>query len=265
MISVICPCYNAESYIGKTIQSLLSQTKKDFTFEIIFIDDGSTDKTLNKLKDSIKFFLEKDIMVTVKTQNNCGAGSARNLGIKHSKFKYIAFLDADDIWMKDKLQVCYDFILKNPSHNLFSHNERYIKLNGTMSKLTNGLFAFNDISKSLYIKNTLSTSSVILYKDLLNTYGCFDVSLKSSQDYDLWLKLSPGLKPFHINLTLGEYIEIEGSISSKYYFFRFLDQIIIAYRYRKYVNIFLLIIKLSKILFSKQWLLGLFTSRRHGF
>ena len=264
MISVICPCYNAESYIEKTIQSLLSQSKKDFDFEIIFIDDGSTDKTLSKLKDSIKLFLGKDIMVTVKTQNNHGAGSARNLGIKYANFRYIAFLDADDIWEKNKLQTCYEFIINNPKHNLFSHNERYIKLDGTVSQLTNGLFAFKDISKSLYIKNTLSTSAVVLDKKLLNDHGSFDVTLKSSQDYDLWLKISPSMKPMHIDLILGEYNELENSITSRYYLFRFIDQLKIAYRYRKYTTMMTFIKKIIKILLSKQWVLGLL-SKKHGF
>ena len=265
MISVICPCYNAESYIENTIQSLLSQSKKYFDFEIIFIDDGSTDKTLNKLKDSIKLFLEKDIMVTVKTQNNNGAGSARNLGIKYANFRYIAFLDADDIWEKNKLQTCYEFIINNPKHNLFSHNERYIKLDGTVSQLTNGLFAFKDISKSLYIKNTLSTSAVVLDKKLLNDHGSFDVTLKSSQDYDLWLKISPSMKPMHIDLILGEYNELESSITSQYYLFRFLDQLKIAYRYRKYSGMMTFIKKITKILLSKQWVLGLLSTKKHGF
>jgi len=264
MISVICPCYNAESYIEKTIQSLLSQTKEGFDFEIIFIDDGSTDKTFDKLKDSIKLFSEKDIMVIVKTQNNYGAGSARNLGIKYANFRYIAFLDADDIWKKNKLQICHKFILKNPSHNLFSHNERYIKLDGTISQLTNGLFAFEDISKSLYIKNTLSTSAVVLDKKLINDYGSFDVTLKSSQDYDLWLKISPSMKPMHIDLILGEYNELENSITSRYYLFRFIDQLKIAYRYRKYTTMMTFIKKIIKILLSKQWVLGLL-SKKHGF
>ena len=264
MISVICPCYNAESYIEKTIQSLLSQTKEGFDFEIIFIDDGSTDKTFDKLKDSIKLFSEKDIMVIVKTQNNYGAGSARNLGIKYANFRYIAFLDADDIWEKNKLQICHKFILKNQSHNLFSHNERYIKLDGTISQLTNGLFAFEDISKSLYIKNTLSTSAVVLDKKLINDYGSFDVTLKSSQDYDLWLKISPSMKPMHIDLILGEYNELENSITSRYYLFRFIDQLKIAYRYRKYTTMMTFIKKIIKILLSKQWVLGLL-SKKHGF
>lgn len=265
MISVICPCYNAEKYIDKTIQSLLGQTKKGFDFEIIFIDDGSTDKTLNKLKDSIKLFSEKAIVVKIKSQNNYGAGSARNLGIKYANFRYIAFLDADDIWVKNKLQTCHDLILKNPNHNLFSHNERYIKLDGTISQLTNGLFAFKDISKSLYIKNTLSTSAVILDKKLLNDHGSFDVMLKSSQDYDLWLKISPSMKPMHIDLILGEYNELESSITSRYYLFRFLDQLKIAYRYRKYTGMMTFIKKIMKILLSKQWVLGLLSTKKHGF
>ena len=265
MISVICPCYNAEEYIDKTIQSLLGQTKKGFDFEIIFIDDGSTDKTLNKLKDSVKLFLEKAIVVKIKSQNNYGAASARNLGIKYANFRYIAFLDADDIWVKNKLQTCHDLILKNPNHNLFSHNEQYIKLNGTISQLTNGLFAFKDISKSLYIKNTLSTSAIILDIRLLEEYGCFDITLKSSQDYDLWLKLSPSLKVLHINLILGKYNETESSITSRYYFFRFFDQLRIAYRYRKYVDAMMFIKKIMRILFSKQWILGLLSTKKHGF
>lgn len=265
MISVICPCYNAEKYIDKTIQSLLDQIKKDFDFEIIFIDDGSTDETLNKLKNSIKLFLEKDIIVKIKSQNNYGAGSARNLGIKYANFRYIAFLDADDIWMNNKLQTCHDLILKNPNHNLFSHNEQYIKLDGTVSQLRNGLFAFKDISKSLYIKNTLSTSAVILDIKLLEEYGCFDITLKSSQDYDLWLKLSPSIKAMHIDLILGKYNEIESSITSRYYLFRFLDQLKIAYRYRNYVNTGMFIKKIIRILFSKQWILGLLNIKKHGF
>lgn len=265
MISVICPCYNSEKYIEQTIQCLLDQIQVNFKFEVIFIDDGSTDQTLNILKKSEHLFSEKKIIIKIKSQNNCGAGAARNIGIEYAQFNYIAFLDADDYWVANKLQTCHDLILKNPSYNIFSHNEIYKKLDGTDALLKNGLFEYDDISKSLYIKNTLSTSSVILHKDLLKTYGYFDVTLKSSQDYDLWLKLAPGLKPFHIDLTLGEYIEIEDSITSKYYFFRFLDQMRIAFRHRKYVNIFFLIKKLSKILFSKQWIFGIFNSRKHGF
>ena len=117
MITVICPCYNAEKYIDKTISSLLSQEIFNFKFEVIFINDGSTDNTLELLNKSKKLFDAKDIQIKIISQNNSGAGAARNKGIKSASFDYLAFLDSDDIWMKTKLQVCYDFLMKNKTCN----------------------------------------------------------------------------------------------------------------------------------------------------
>ena len=265
MITVICPCYNAEKYIDKTIASLLDQVSVNFKFEIIFVDDGSTDNTLELLNNSKQLFNAKDIKTKIISQDNYGAGAARNKGIKSASFEYLAFLDADDIWVKTKLQVCHDFIIKNKESNLFSHNEKYIKLNGNNILLKNGRFKYESISKSLYLRNSLSTSAVIVKKSLLIDHGYFDTSLKSSQDYDLWLKLSPHMKACNIEITLGEYHEIENSITSKYYLFRFFDQLIIAYRYRKYVNFASFLKKILKILASKQWVLGLFNFKKHGF
>ena len=265
MITVICPCYNVEKYIDKTINSLLSQQRNNFTYEIIFVNDGSTDQTLDLLNNAINIFKNKDINVRVIDQFNAGAGAARNNAIKLATNEYIAFLDADDIWKENKLQVCYDFILKNKNCNLFSHNEKYIRLDGLNTLIKNGNFKYKDISKSLYMRNTLSTSAVIINKKLLLDYGGFDSNLKSSQDYELWLKISPNLIPFNINLVLGEYHEVENSITSKYYLFRFIDQLIIAYRYRRYVKLHVFIKKILKILFSKQWILGLINPKKHSF
>ena len=265
MITVICPCYNAEKYIDKTIFSLLDQERVNFKFEIIFIDDGSTDNTLELLNRSKKFFDDKGIQIKIISQNNSGAGAARNKGIKSASFDYLAFLDSDDIWMKTKLQICYDFIIKNKESNFFSHNERYIKLNGNNIFLKHGEFKYASITKSLYLRNSLSTSAVVVKKSLLVDCGGFDTTLKSSQDYELWLKLSPHMKFCNIDLTLGEYHEIENSITSKYYLFRFFDQLIIAYRYRHYVHFAYFLKKVLKILVSKQWIFGLFNFKKHGF
>ena len=265
MITVICPCYNAEKYIDKTISSLLSQEIFNFKFEVIFINDGSTDNTLELLNKSKKLFDAKDIQIKIISQDNSGAGAARNKGIKSASFDYLAFLDSDDIWMKTKLQVCYDFLRKNKTCNFFSHNERYVKLDGNYLFLKHGEFKYANIAKSLYIRNSLSTSAVMVKKSLLIDHGGFDITLKSSQDYDLWLKLSPYMKFCNIELTLGEYHEIENSITSKYYLFRFFDQLVIAYRYRKYVHFASFVKKILKILASKQWVFGLFNFKKHGF
>ena len=81
MITVICPCYNAEKYIDKTIVSLLDQVSVNFKFEIIFVDDGSTDNTLELLNNSKQLFNAKDIKIKIISQDNYGAGAARNKGL----------------------------------------------------------------------------------------------------------------------------------------------------------------------------------------
>ena len=92
-VSVILPVYNGEKYIKKCMESLISQTLKEI--EIICVDDGSVDGTLEALKE-----YENLDNVTVITQENAGAGAARNKGISYAKGEYLSFLDADDIFEK---------------------------------------------------------------------------------------------------------------------------------------------------------------------
>lgn len=104
MVSVIIVVYNEEKYIAEAIESVLNQTYKDI--EIIVADDGSTDKTSEIVKryDKVKYIY----------QNNKGEGSARNLGVSLAKGKYLAFLDADDIYKKDKIEKQLKILEKNP-------------------------------------------------------------------------------------------------------------------------------------------------------
>ena len=100
-VSVILPVYNGEKYIKKCMESLISQTLKEI--EIICVDDGSVDGTLEALKE-----YENLDNVTVITQENAGAGAARNKGMSYAKGEYLSFLDADDIFEKDMLEVAYN-------------------------------------------------------------------------------------------------------------------------------------------------------------
>ena len=107
-VSVIIPAFNCEKYISEAIDSVLNQTCQNF--EIIVIDDGSKDNTgvivreyLNKYPNKIKDF----------HQENKGPAAARNLGIRNAKCEYIAFLDADDLWGKEKLEKSINFLEKN--------------------------------------------------------------------------------------------------------------------------------------------------------
>ena len=104
--SVIIPTFNRRDFLKIAIDSVLSQTFKDF--ELIIIDDGSNDST----KELIKFYNDKRIKYF--WGKNHGPGYARNRGVEQSKADFIAFLDSDDKWTKDKLQRTFDFIKTNP-------------------------------------------------------------------------------------------------------------------------------------------------------
>jgi len=255
MISIICPCFNSSNTIDGVIKSILAQTNNKFQFEVIFIDDGSEDNTVNSIKNGIKKLSLKNIPSRIYTSTHKGPGNARNIGIKNSKYEYIAFIDSDDIWYDKKLDICYDLISKNPDKNLFVHDEKYIRIDQSDSTIINGNFK-KSLCESLYNQNCLSTSAVIIKKDLIERFGGFDEQLMSSQDYELWLRLSPYLKPYKINHILGEYREASNSITAKFYLYRVFDQLKIAYRYRNYVSYLNFYIKIIKIIFSKQWIYG---------
>jgi glycosyltransferase involved in cell wall biosynthesis len=104
-ISVIIPVFNTEKYVARAIESVLSQTLKPA--EIIVVDDGSTDNSI----EAVRRFLPK---VKIITQQNKGAGAARNTGIKQASTEYLAFLDADDLWAPQKLHIQTEFHKKNP-------------------------------------------------------------------------------------------------------------------------------------------------------
>ncbi|MBK8368417.1 MAG: glycosyltransferase family 2 protein [Bacteroidetes bacterium] len=98
MISIITPAYNAGNYIAETIESVLAQTYQNW--ELIIVDDGSTDNTA----DIVKSYLT-DARIQYFYQKNGKQGKARNLAISHSKGTYLAFLDADDLWIPKKMQL----------------------------------------------------------------------------------------------------------------------------------------------------------------
>lgn len=107
LVSVIIPAYNAEDTIAETICSVLEQAYQ--SFEIIVVDDGSVDNTRAVVRELGVF----DQRVKLVTQKNEGPGSARNTGIRHANGAYVAFLDADDIWHKDKIQKQLEVIVNS--------------------------------------------------------------------------------------------------------------------------------------------------------
>jgi glycosyltransferase involved in cell wall biosynthesis len=245
--TVICPTYNSENYIKKNFYSLLSQKNQDF--EVIYIDDGSTDDTVKIIKKLIKNYSNFKIF----EKKHEGPGSARNLGITKSNGSWISFIDSDDIWYPFKLQKVNKAILENSSTNFVVHWENFIKLNGEIKILKHGVYFKNKFLflKKLYLSNFLSTSAVVLKKSLFLKHGFFDESLPNAQDYDLWLKLAPYINLFTLEEILGEYNETKNSITLRPYYKRIFSELRIALRYKSYYKLYF--IKVFKILFSKRW------------
>lgn len=251
-ISVVCPTYNSEGYIRRTLDSIFTQ--KCPPHELIISDDGSTDGTVSIIQN----YIEKNNRFPAVLLRNThrGPGAARNRGIETASGEWIAFLDADDLWNKDKLSTVQEHIQKHPDKNLFSHDETYVRLDGSQEVLEYGR-CYNDgqpLPRQMFLRNFFSTSTVVCRKDLLEKAGFFDEDLPSAQDYEMWLKASPHIKPFFIKKVLGYYMEREGSITCLYYWKKYRHLMRIALRHRGKATLRDLFRRVIRLSLSKSWL-----------
>ena len=187
-VSVIIPTYNRAHLIGRAIQSVLNQTYQDF--EIIIIDDGSTDNT----EDIVKEFQKKDKRIKyIRHEKNRGGSAARNTGIKAAKGEYIAFLDSDDEWLPIKLgRQISEFT--NKSKIALVYTGRIIIEEGDRREQSKRYVIscrFGSVYKQLLEGDFIGTcSSVMVRADIFKQVEGFDEKLPSRQDWDLWLRIA---------------------------------------------------------------------------
>lgn len=182
MVSVIIPVYNKQSSIIQSLNSVLEQTYKDF--EVIVIDDGSTDKTATLLEP----FRES---ITYLYQDNQGQGAARNLGLENAQGDYISFLDADDYWEPEFLETCISFLSKYPravavntaqktyhtkKHFVISPKE-LMEINPTIIDNFFQVWAQHD---------HIRTGTVVIRKSIIDKIGGQRSNLRISQDLEYW-------------------------------------------------------------------------------
>lgn len=188
LISVVIPLYNAEQYIEKTLLSVLNQTYK--FFEVIIVDDCSTDNSL-KIVES---FAKKDsrIKIIKRAYNFGGPAAPRNNGIKAAKGEFIAFLDSDDIWFKNKLEVTIKTLSKHPNIDVFYHNENHISVDGQEKVYKFAQIENSNAYEFLLYGNHIANSSAVVRRIELFRVDCIseDRDFISSEDYDLWLRLA---------------------------------------------------------------------------
>lgn len=200
-VSVIIPTYNCAKYLSWAIDSALNQTYKDF--EIIVVDDGSTDDTREILS-------EYDGKIRYIYQENKGHALARNSGIKNAQGEYIAFLDADDLWLPDKIKEEIEAIENNFEAGLV-HSNIYFLYEETNKKFCpkrdKNKLSGNIFKHLLTRKAHISSPTVIIRKRCLEKVGLFDENLArlGSEDRELWLRVAKEFKVMYVDKPLAYY------------------------------------------------------------
>lgn len=183
-VSVIIPAYNAAPWIAETLASVLAQTLQDF--EIIVVDDGSTDETAE--------IVAKIEHIQYMHKANGGAASARNVGIRLARSEYIAFVDADDLWLPDKLYLQMELLRQTGLEWVYSDAYAFDGRTGGT------LFAFSklrrqysgDVLRPLFLGDFIPMPTPIVRRGVFDEVGYFDESPKAHgvEDWDMWLRIA---------------------------------------------------------------------------
>lgn len=190
MFSVIIPLYNKEKYIEKALQSVVNQIFKEF--EIIVVDDGSTDSSL----EIVKLFQNKNCNLQIIEQKNSGVSTARNNAAQIAKYDYLAFLDADDWWANDYLAKMKCLIDDFSEGALFASSYFKVKNGkqipakiGVNQYFTRGYFDY----LQAYIYSPYMpvwTGAAVVKKSVFEEMNGFNSALKMGEDFDLWVKIA---------------------------------------------------------------------------
>jgi glycosyltransferase involved in cell wall biosynthesis len=181
-VSVIIPTYNRTTYLGQTLDSLRAQTYRDF--EVIVIDDGSTDNTaafIRSRPETIRYFW----------QENAGPAAARNHGLREARGRFVAFLDSDDLWEPRFLEATTACLLGDPQIDVafcrcvtIDDDGHVLRNHGKRSAVG------GDITAPLFASTFISTPTVLARLPVIREENGFDPLLPTNEDYDLWLRLS---------------------------------------------------------------------------
>lgn len=202
-VSIIIPTYNRAQLLPRALETVLSQTYKDF--EVIVVDDGSTDNTpeiMKQFEGRVKYIRKE----------NGGSASARNRGIEESKGEYIAFLDSDDYWMPEKLAEQVKILDAYPKVGIVYGRMPIVNEKGERLGTKPAGVSGKNFKELLEVWGDLPTSTVMTRKVCFDKAGMFDTALATMQDIDMWLRIS----------RYYDLYEIEGKVLA--YYFRHSEQ-----------------------------------------
>jgi glycosyltransferase involved in cell wall biosynthesis len=208
-VSVVIPTYNALRFLPQTIASVMGQTYQDF--ELLLIDDGSSDGTADWVEEfnqttdghKIRFF----------QQQRGGVSAARNLGIQNAQGEFVAFLDADDLWVPTKLAQQVNYLNQHPRVGLV-HGA--IALMDESGKLTGRVLSSKPAASSLtqlLTRNAVACQTVLVRRSCFEQTGCFDSQADTVEDWDLWMRVARFYPIVALPEVLAHYRQVESSLS----------------------------------------------------
>lgn len=205
-VSVVMPVYNSSLFLDESIQSILNQTFENF--ELLLTDDGSTDDSLEKIKQ----YSDSRIRLIVH-EKNMGLIFTRNEAVKQAKGKYIAFLDSDDIAIPERLEKQVAFLEKNADFGMIGG---WVKTIDEKGIITDNTFIYTakpeEIPIILIFNNYFGTSSVMLRKSCLPE-NPFEKEFPVAEDYNLWIRIAENYKVGNLQEFLIHYRMHGGNIS----------------------------------------------------
>jgi glycosyltransferase involved in cell wall biosynthesis len=181
LVSVIIPTYNRAALVQEALASVQAQTYRDY--EIVVVDDGSTDDTREVL------CANREIRV-LRHPHRRGVSAARNTGISAARGPWLAFLDSDDLWLPDKLARQMAYLTTRPNLRLCQTDETWVRRGVRVNKPLRHRKAAGRIFLPSLWRCMISPSAVMVHQQLFQDHGAFDETLPAAEDYDLWLRLT---------------------------------------------------------------------------
>lgn len=213
-VSVVIPAYNAEKYIAETLDSVMAQTFTDF--EALIVDDGSKDGTVSIAERYVASHPER---IRLIRKPNGGPSSARNAGIKAARGAFIAFNDADDLWLPEKLEKQMTFFGTLPDNVGLTYTDARSFDDEGLWILPSGLDQYRRLGSDAYLKllqnNVIPNCSVIVRRECFDKAGMYDQSPDIIEDYDMWLRIARQFEIDCIDDVLSVYREHHGGRSKQ--------------------------------------------------
>lgn len=212
-VTVVIPAYNADQYLADTIESVLSQTFTDF--EMLIIDDGSTDNTA----EIAHLYAQRDQRLAYFSQTNQGVSASRNRGIELAKGELIAFLDADDQWLPNKLEAHMKHFDSSPDLGISFGRVEFVLATGKPTGVISNSKLSGIEPEHLYYENLIvNPSNAVIRFTVFEQVGNFNISLMTMEDLEVFLRIiCNGWKVEGLNQVLTRYRTTETGLSSNLY------------------------------------------------